>query len=304
MRKYKNKKKILSFLIIIFLAFCYLENKIPKIGNLTKHEQVFKETNDLRIHFLDVSQGDSIFIELPNNETMLIDAGEKDYGNFVKDYISKLNYEKIDYVIGTHPHSDHIGGLAYVIQNFNIGKIYMPKAMTTTKTYEFLLDTISNKNLKITSAKANTTIFDNDLLNIKIISPTKSDYEELNNYSAVIKLTYKDTTYLFMGDAEKLVEQEIVDDVKADVIKVGHHGSDSSSSKKFLNKVKPSYAIISVGENNSYNHPSQNIIKRYNNVGCKVYRTDLNGTIIISSDGNNIEVNTNNDKEYRNESNN
>lgn len=239
----------------------------------------------LRVNYIDVGQGDSIFIQLPNNQTMLIDAGEAYKSDNVINYLNNLGITKIDYVIGTHPHTDHIGGLENVINTFDIGSIYMPRASSTSKTYEDLLTTISSKGLKVKTAKSGVVVLDEDNLKLEFIAPNSDSYSELNNYSAVLKLTYLDNTFLFMGDAETLSEDEITNEIKADVIKVGHHGSDSSSSLEFVKKVSPEYAIIMVGEGNSYNHPYQSIIDRYESVGAKILRTDLDGNIVCDSDG-------------------
>ena len=239
----------------------------------------------LKVNYIDVGQGDSIFIQLPNNKTMLIDAGEAYKSDNVINYLDDLGITKINYVIGTHPHTDHIGGLEEVINTFDIGSIYMPRAVSTSKTYEDLLTTISSKGLKVKTAKSGVVVLDEDNLKLEFIAPNSDSYSELNNYSAVLKLTYLDNTFLFMGDAETLSEDEITNEIKADVIKVGHHGSDSSSSLEFVKKVSPEYAIIMVGVGNSYNHPYQSIIDRYESVGAKVLRTDLDGNIVCDSDG-------------------
>ena len=254
----------------------------------------------LRVNYIDVGQGDSIFIELPNKETMLIDAGEAYEVDKVINYLNNLGIKRIDYVVGTHPHTDHIGGLESVINTFDIGFIYMPNAISTSKTYEDLLTTISNKGLKVKTAKSGVVVLNEDNLKLEFIAPNSDNYSNLNNYSAVLKLTYLDNTFLFMGDAETLSEDEITSDVKADVIKVGHHGSDSSSSVEFVKKVNPEYAIIMVGEGNSYNHPYQSIINRYLSMDAKVLRTDLDGNIICDSDG--IDVSCKGDKESSSDS--
>ncbi len=287
--KFRLKKNIVSiFLVIligIFYSVFYDENSIgvSKANDLV---------GSIEIHFIDVGQGDSIFIELPNEETMLIDAGEESEGKIVSDYIKTIGYAKIDYLIGTHPHSDHIGGVSYIINNFDIGKIYMPKVVSTSKTYENLLNTIFDNGLKVNNAKAGVNILNSENLNIDILAPNSESYSDLNNYSAVLKITYGDRKFLFMGDAETKSENEIISDVSADVIKVGHHGSDSSSSQSFVNKVSPKYAIIMVGSGNKYNHPYQSIVDRWINVGATIYRTDLNGNIVVTSDGNSLEVST------------
>ena len=292
----KNIKRIFFEILIILLAFLIINNQ-DKIKNLfnqnnNQNQNDYINTNNdlLKVHYLDVGQGDSIFIELPNNETMLIDAAESYQSENIINYLKNLNYQKIDYVIGTHPHTDHIGGLKNIINTFEIGKIYMPKVVSTTKTYESLLMAIKDKNLKINTAKAGTSIIDTDALKINILAPNNSTYTELNNYSVVTKITYGTTKFLFMGDAEKLSENEIKENVTADVIKIGHHGSNTSSSIDFIKKVNAKYGIISVGLNNKYNLPKEETITNWENSGTKIYLTSTNGTIRASSDGTNIKI--------------
>lgn len=300
MTKHKKIKKIIKRnffeILIILLAFLIINNQ-DKIKNLfnqnnNQNQNDYINTNNdlLKVHYLDVGQGDSIFIELPNNETMLIDAAESYQSENIINYLKNLNYQKIDYVIGTHPHTDHIGGLKNIINTFEIGKIYIPKVVSTTKTYESLLMAIKDKNLKINTAKAGTSIIDTDALKINILAPNNSTYTELNNYSVVTKITYGTTKFLFMGDAEKLSENEIKENVTADVIKIGHHGSNTSSSIDFIKKVNAKYGIISVGLNNKYNLPKEETITNWENSGTKIYLTSTNGTIRASSDGTNIKI--------------
>ncbi len=248
------------------------------------------ENEKLISHYIDVGQGDCEFIELPNGQTILIDAGTSKYGDKIADYIESSGYDEIDYLVATHPHADHIGGMKQIVEEFDIGTIYMPKATANTKTYENLLTAIADKGLTIKTAKAGVIIVEEDNLTVEIIAPVCEEYDDLNNYSAVIKITYEDSIFLYMGDAEELSENGITCEVSADVIKVGHHGSDSSSSQEFVDKVNPQYAVISVGEDNSYDHPSDDVVQRWLNTGAEVYRTDECGTIIISSDGEEIIV--------------
>lgn len=292
----KNIKRNFFEILIILLAFLIINNQ-DKIKNLfnqnnNQNQNDYINTNNdlLKVHYLDVGQGDSIFVELPNNETMLIDAAESYQSENIINYLKNLNYQKIDYVIGTHPHTDHIGGLKDIINTFEIGKIYMPKVVSTTKTYESLLMAIKDKNLKINTAKAGTSIIDTDALKINILAPNNSTYTELNNYSVVTKITYGTTKFLFMGDSEKLIENEIKENVTADVIKIGHHGSNTSSSIDFIKKVNAKYGIISVGLNNKYNLPKEETITNWENSGTKIYLTSTNGTIRASSDGTNIKI--------------
>ena len=297
-------KKILKYIGAIILAilmeivFYYIDKTLASLDYNIENDIVYQD--GLVVHYLDVGQGDSIFIKFPNNKTMLIDAGEKEYGSKVVNYIKNLNYNKIDYIIATHPHTDHIGGLSLVIDSFDIGKIYMPKVTTTTYTYENLLKTIKNKGLKITTGVKGVNIINEDDLKVSILSPQDHDYDNLNNYSIVIKIVYKDRSFLFMGDSEKLIEKEITDDVSCDVLKIGHHGSSTSSSLDFLNKTNAKYAIISVAKNNDYHHPHESVIKNIKKSGMEILKTSDNGDIIISTDGIDLAIKKGNDNNASN----
>lgn len=240
------------------------------------------------VNFLDVGQGDSEFIQLPDGKCMLIDAGISESADVISERISSLGYEKIDYLVATHPHADHIGGMREIVEGFDIGEIFMPKASTDTKTFENLLQAISDKGLGITTAKAGRVIVNEDDLKIEFLAPVGGGYGNLNNYSAVVKLSYGDNVFLFMGDAEKEAEQEILEKypyyLDADVLKVGHHGSDTASGKNFINAVSPKLAVIEVGDGNSYGHPHSETLKTLNTVGAQVLRTDINGNISVVSD--------------------
>lgn len=289
----KNKLKATIFFICAVITTFLIKQADLSSANqeIIDTNQVTIDTNDnLKVHFIDVGQADSIFIELPNKETMLIDAGNNADSKLVVNYIKNLKYDTINYVIGTHPHEDHIGGLDKVINTFKIQNIYMPDVQHTTKTFEDVILAVKSKNLKISTAKAGVNILNLENLKIDIIAPVNDDYDSLNNYSAVVKIIYKEKSFLFMGDAEKLSEKEITANVKADVIKIGHHGSNSSTSKTFLKKVNPIYAVISVGEDNDYGHPKASILKMLNEFNINVFRTDKLGTIVFSTDGFNINI--------------
>lgn len=223
---------------------------------------------------------------------MLIDGGNQSDGkNLVKYLEEDLNINDIDILVGTHSHEDHIGGLPDVINSLEIGKIYLPNATTTTKIFEKLLDTIEENNYKITVPKINEE-FNLNNMNFKVIY-TGTDESDLNNTSIVLKLKYGKTSYLFTGDATKTTEEKILDkDITSDVLKIGHHGSSYSTTEEFLNKVNPKYAIIQVGTNNKYNHPSKQTLDKLNKKNIKIYRTDENGTIKLTSDGKNINIET------------
>ncbi len=256
--------------------------QIENIENVTIYkgnECISKIPNDnsLRVFCLDVGQGDSILV-VNNKKTMLIDASTNEMGDTVVKYLKDLGITKIDYLIGTHPHEDHIGGLDNVIKEFDIGTIYMPKKSSNTKTFEEVLDAIKAKNLKVTAPTIGTKFSIGDA-NCEVMS-IQNDAEDTNETSIVIQMECNDTKYLFTGDANYNVENSRAWE-EVDVLKVGHHGSRTSTTKKFLNQVKPKIALISVGKDNSYGHPTEDTLKRLNNIGSKIYRTDENGTILI-----------------------
>lgn len=250
-------------------------------------------TGELKISYLDIGQADSIFIILPNDETILIDAGEQVSSEDVIQYIKGSGKTTLDYVIATHPHADHIGGMAEVLKAFNVKNVYMPNKTHTSKTFENLIDTIDEKGLAINVAKAGKTIFDYGNVKAEFIAPNEESYSDLNNYSAVVLLTYNDRHFLFMGDVEQESETEIMTagyDFTTDVLKVGHHGSETSSSETFIKKMRPKYAVISCGEGNSYGQPHADTLATLNNFHVEIYRTDTDGTIVAKCDGENISL--------------
>lgn len=256
-----------------------LENVSIQTGN--DCISTIPQDNNLRVYCLDVGQGDSILIT-NNNKTMLIDASTNEMGSRVVKYLNDLGIKKIDYLVGTHPHEDHIGGLDNVIKNFDIGTIYMPNVVATTKTFEEVIDAISAKKLKVTSPKTGDKFtVGNAECEVMSIRNDKDDY---NNCSIVIKMDFNNVSYLFTGDADESVESSRKWP-HIDVLKVGHHGSNTSSSKKFLEQIKPEVALISVGQGNTYGHPTQATLKRLSNIGAKIYRTDENGTILLIEKG-------------------
>lgn len=256
-------------------------------GNTTNN--VVADGN-LTVYFIDVGQADSILIT-NNNHNMLIDAGNNEDGEQVVNFIKDKKIEKLDYVVGTHPHEDHIGGLDDVINsNIQIEKVLMPKMQTNTKTFEDVLDAIQNKGLKITAPKKGDTYTLGDA-SLEVMTDSIENKKNLNLSSITLLMKYGNNSFLFMGDAEKENEQTR-QWPNVDVLKVGHHGSKTSSSQDFLNQIKPKISIIMAGTGNSYGLPKQEILDRLNNIGSKIYRTDENGTITAVSDGNKIKINT------------
>lgn len=241
----------------------------------------------MRVHFMDVGQADSAFIELGNGQTMLIDAGRGGDANSIINYIRELQYESIDYVVATHPHEDHIGGMATVLNNFNIGTMYMPKQAHTTNSFANMLDVIDDKKIDLYTAKAGVNILSSGILDIDILAPFSESESNLNNVSAVVRITYGKTVMLFTGDAEHVIENQLLNSgIDADVLKVSHHGAGSASSSGFIKEVSPEVAVISVGEGNSYGHPHADTLAILNEVGAKIYRTDELGTIVVTADQN------------------
>lgn len=294
----KSMKSIMSLIIfssLLALPACSASGSaekgefLPEAQNNTVYALVGDE-GELRVSFIDVGQGDSEFIELPNGDTLLIDAGTNETGADVVNYIESLGYSSIDYVVGTHPHEDHIGGLDDVIRTFDVESVYMPKVTADTKTFEDVLDAVAEKGLSINTAKAGVSIVDGEDLSVKMLAPVLDEYDNTNDYSAVIKVVYGDTSFLFTGDAEEYAEDLITGDVDSDVLKVGHHGSSTSTGEAFLERVSPSYAVISCGLGNSYGHPHAETIEKLG--GIPVFRTDEMGTIVATSDGSEISFRT------------
>lgn len=253
-----------------------------------------KYVTDLKVSLIDVGQADCILVELPNAQKMLIDAGNNEDKETIISYLNSKSIKKIDYLVGTHPHEDHIGALDSVISGYEIGNIYMPKASANTKTFEDVLLAIKAKGLKINAPESGTYILnDNQGLSVQVLAPNSASYENLNNYSIVLKVKYMGTSFLLTGDAESLSESEMLKkgyDIKADVLKVGHHGSNSSTSAEFLKKIAPKYAVISVGKANTYGHPHQETLNKLNTAKVQVHRTDVDGTVVFTSDGTKITV--------------
>ncbi len=275
---------LLCFAALLFVCSCEAQPQPTNTPAVTSMSTDLPSENDLKVHFINVGQGDSSFIEFPDGSTMLIDAGEREYGSVVLSYIRSLGYDHIDYLVATHPHSDHIGGMHEVVEGTNIGAVYMPRAQSNTATFEKLLTAIKSKGLKIGQAKAGVSIKKTDNVSVDILSPVSDQYDNLNNWSAVIMITYGKTKYLFMGDAEREVEKQLYD-CRADVVKVGHHGSSTSSSPDFIARTDAKYAVVSVGEGNSYGHPHKETLTAWQNAGATVLRTDQLGTIVIGSNG-------------------
>lgn len=249
--------------------------------------------DELKVNFLDVGQGDCSVIELPNGEIMMIDAGENGKEKLIFNFLDSISAKKIDYLIATHPHSDHIGGMEEVISAYDIGNIYMPDVMHTTKTFKNMLYEIDKKGMSINKAVSEKVIFDYGNLKAEFIYPEDRKYDDLNNYSAVVKLRYLDKSFLFCGDIEYEAEGYIINsgmDFDCDVLKVAHHGSSTSSGDLFLKVASPEISVISCGIDNSYGHPHEEALNKIEKYSDKVLRTDMNGTVTVRTNGKTLSV--------------
>lgn len=282
---------ILIVVIIQGNLFDNVSNATASINDSTKSDKIdAKVEGNLSVSFIDVGQADSILIR-NGNYNMLIDAGNNEDGEKLVNYFKSLGIEEFTYVFATHPHEDHIGGMDDIINNFKIDNYYMSNKLSTTKTFMDVLDALDRRNLKYTVPNKGDTLKLGDA-NIKVIYPG-DDKSNINDSSIVLKITYGKNSFLLTGDATSNVERKIYnEDIKSDVLKVAHHGSSYSSTDVFLDRVKPYYAVISVGKNNIYNHPSNKTLEKLNKRNIKVYRTDLDGTITFTSDGENLSVQT------------
>ena len=273
----KTIKRIVSIGVLIFIILI-----LALISNIKGNNfEYIVDTSKLQIIYFDVGQADSTLI-MNNGKTVLIDGGNDSDGDNLVKYIKSQKISKIDTVIATHLHADHIGGLDDVIDSFNIGTVYMPDTINTDKQVEEFLDAMERKKLKYEVPEIGTK-FDVGLANCEVMA-INNDARDLNNSSIVIQLNYLKQNYLFMGDSEKEVEDSRNWN-KINVLKVGHHGSSSSSTEKFLNQTRPDIAIISVGLNNQYNHPSVDVLNRLKNLNATIYRTDEDGSLLLESDG-------------------
>lgn len=246
----------------------------------------------VQVCYFDVGQADAELIQFPGGSNVLIDAGTSSTEDELIETLRSLGVETLDLVVATHPHADHIGGMAAVIEAFDVGGVVMPRVSDsdtpTTKTYENLLETIMEKGLSAAPAEPGAELLSENGAALTVLAPNSEDYGDLNNYSVVLRLTFGADSFLFTGDAEKESEEEMLGagfDLSATVLKCGHHGSETSTSPPFLSAVGPQYAVISCGVDNDYGHPDAVTLEKLSAAGVEVFRTDLQGTIVAVSDG-------------------
>lgn len=307
--KRKRKKRIFTaaavlILLAVSLVFTSFMGIIELPFEITAWKDVFELVNietitdvpnsDFSVTFLDVGQGDCSVIK-SGGQTMLIDGGEPENADKILNFLKENSITKLDYVVATHPHSDHIGALPEVIDNIKVENVIIPEIseenVPTSKIYEDFLLAVQKSEANVIAAEPGNKYSLGDA-NFKILAPVEDD-DELNNMSVVLKMTFGNNSFLFTGDAEKKVENALLEldtDLSADVIKIGHHGSSTSTSDKFLKAVSPEIAVISVGEDNRYGHPDYETVERLAKYGVKTYMTKDDGDIVITSDGNKLSV--------------
>lgn len=261
-------------------------------SNLSKNQTTTATDagGNLEVHYIDVDQGDSTLIE-SDGEYMLIDAGQNDKGLELWSYLEKQGATHLKYAIGTHPDADHIGGLDVILYRCNVDLVMMPDLKKDTRTYDDVVQTIKNKSIKQISPKVGER-YSLGSATFTIVAPNENyGTDDANNWSIGILLQNGNNRFLFIGDAEKESETDMLYngiDLRADVYKVAHHGSNTGTTQEFLNAVNPTYAVISCGEGNSYGHPHKEVLDKLKKAGIQMLRTDKQGTIIAYSDGDKI----------------
>lgn len=280
-RRRKNKKSLLLSVIVIILLI--LGVGLEKEGGIDTNPY---SASDAYVHFIDVGQGSSTLIQV-GDKGILIDAGEKEYGDYVVEYINSCGIKELEYVVASHPHSDHIGGMTDVIEEYSIGEFIMPELteinIPTTKVYERMINALIEKDVDVTASEVGESYI-MEGFTMKILGPVEQT-EELNDMSVICKLTVNGVDFMIPGDAEKgelsSVYNSINAEYKCDIIAMGHHGSSTSIHKSFLNAVDADVAVISCGKDNSYGHPHKEALQYIKNNGMTLYRTDYEGDVVF-----------------------
>lgn len=285
-----NKIYTLALIAVLALMFAAGSGALKRGGD--EDAPVTAVSGSFETHFIDVGQADAELV-ICDGKTMLIDGGNAEDSNLIVSYLRGLNINHLDYVICTHAHEDHAGGLAGALHECSADNVFCSVRSYDSKAFKNFKRYAEEQGREIEIPKTGDS-FALGESRVEIFGPIK-EYEDTNNKSIVMKVTYGNTSFLFTGDAEREAEQDMIDaglDLSADVLKVGHHGSNTSSSYMFLREIMPKYAVISCGKNNSYGHPHEEPLSRLRDAGAKIYRTDESGHIIARSDGENVTFET------------
>ncbi len=283
---------LLASLMGVYLLLDYGIVGVDKSSDVTRIQSV---TAPVKVHYLDVGQGDAIFIQV-RNQNLLIDAGEKEHAQIIIDYLKTYGVDTLDYVFLTHPHEDHLGGMGEVISNFNLGEFYAPDKTLVTKSFQRLTDALEKKSKTMNILKGGMSFDFGEGILMEIFSPNRESYLNPNNYSPIMKLSIGESAFLFTGDAEELIEEEVMNlkvNLKSDVLKAPHHGSKTSSGSEFLTQVNPRFIVVTSEKGNTHNLPSPEILTRYEELGAQVILTEERGHVVFSSNGKEVTPLTN-----------
>ncbi len=299
MKSVKKKHLAKKAAIILTMAALLISMLIYVFINFDTQKTLLGE--GVQVYFVDVGQGDASLIRIPeeNGEyfDILIDSGRHDDKEDIDYFLKSLNIDDLEIAVASHPHADHIGAMDLVIENYDVEKLYMPEIppdMTpTSKTFESMIEALENSQTDLFFAKSGDSLVFNEKFELEVLAPTKKEYDNLNDYSLVIKFSYVNTDFLFTGDSEIVAQEDALSnnmDFTADVLKVSHHGSSDALNENILSSINPEYAVISCSEDNTYGHPHDETLALLNNIECKIYKTFENGNILFETDGENIEI--------------
>lgn len=297
MKKAKIVFLVLTFLVLFFAASALYKDELDKQSKNEKRQDINADLEGLnygenpsdllQVHFVDVGQGDATLITYKGH-AMLIDGGDNSKGTAIQYYLKEQGIEVLDYVVATHPDADHIGGLDVILYKFHCENVLMPTVSKDTQSYEDMMLSIDEKGYEVKHPYSGEEFYMEDI-KFTVLSPESNrDYEDVNDYSIVLLMEYKDIEVVFAGDAGIDIMNDILKnhkDIEADVYKVAHHGSNDSLNEAFLEELGPLYSVISCGVDNDYGHPHDEVLDYMKENDISVYRTDENGDIILYSDG-------------------
>lgn len=286
----KHGRQSSMILVTLFVLYGLFQFSPEETENTARNDAGTLES-EVTVHYLDMGQGDATLVE-SEGHFMLIDTGNYEDVNRLTEYLKEQGVRQLDYVVGTHPHADHIGSLATIIRNYGIETLLMPDQSVDRKMYKVAMEAAKKRGVEITRPVVGKTYVLGNT-SFEILAPNSSDYQEINDYSIALRLTCGETRFLWTGDAQETSESEMLDNernhnLQAEVYHAGHHGSYNASSQEFLDAVEPEFAVISCGEDNMYGYPHEETLERLESMGTDIYRTDQQGTIVVECDGNDM----------------